>query len=216
MATDSIKTLHVKILNLVANGTLEEYRHQSAVDLADTLQKLKDLASTAVARSLSKIHVDERKVVDRIVKLRQQENAKNNANLKKKAAIEAKLRTRIVDQACDQVKSLLTNIAANKTNTSLAVNNGKAAMTIIIASQLTTEELANRIIATLMIHMNPYLAATNMSAPNTTASQAPAYAPDNEDKSAFEVGLIFRRNGKVMSNHAEVLGRLLKHLTQNI
>jgi hypothetical protein len=61
MATDSIKLLNVKIFALVAEGTLEEYRHQSAVDLADTLQKLKDLASTAVARSLSKVQVDKRK-----------------------------------------------------------------------------------------------------------------------------------------------------------
>ena len=85
MATDSIKLLHVKIFTLVAEGTLEEYRHQSAVDLADTLQKLKDFASTAVARSLSKVQVDERKKeVERIIKLRQQENVKKNANLKKK------------------------------------------------------------------------------------------------------------------------------------
>ncbi len=97
MAKESIKLLHAKILDLITKGVLAEYRHHSAADLADTLLKLKDLAETATARALGKIHVDEKKEVERIQKLRHAENAKNNASLKKKAALEAKQRTRIVD-----------------------------------------------------------------------------------------------------------------------
>ncbi len=84
MATDSIKLLHAKILDLITKGVLAEYRHHSAADLADTLLKLKDLAETATARALGKIHVDEKKEVERIQKIRHAENAKNNASLKKR------------------------------------------------------------------------------------------------------------------------------------
>jgi hypothetical protein len=98
---------------LIAKGVLAEYRHQSAADLANTLLKLKDLAATATARALGKINVNEIKEVERIQKFRHAKNAKINANLKKSAALEAKHRTRIVDQVCAQVKTLLTAIAAN-------------------------------------------------------------------------------------------------------
>jgi hypothetical protein len=70
MVTDSIKILHAKILHFIAKGVIAEYRHQLAADLADTLLKLKDLAETATARALGKIHVDEKKEVKRIRKLR--------------------------------------------------------------------------------------------------------------------------------------------------
>ena len=70
MATERIKLLHAQILDLTSKGVLQEHRHQSADDLADTLERLKALSSTATARVLGKIHVNEKKEVGRITKLR--------------------------------------------------------------------------------------------------------------------------------------------------
>jgi hypothetical protein len=82
MTTNCIKLLHSKILTLIAADTLQEFRHKSAEGLAHTLVKLKALASTATAGVLTKIHVNKKTEVERVVKLRQAENAKNNTNIK--------------------------------------------------------------------------------------------------------------------------------------
>ena len=207
MTTDCIKLLHSKILTLIAADALKEFRHQSAEDLAETLLKLKALASTATARVLPKIHVNEKTEVERVVKLRQAENAKSNANIKKKEALLAKQWTNVVNQACKDISTLLTAITCsynNSTGQKRAIDNGKAVMVTISQHLLTSAEITHRIPMSLTAYMSPYLKSVHATAPSAKLPTAPdAGVLEEESKEApkkdLEMKGLFSYSDKKMS-----------------
>lgn len=190
MTTKCIHLLQTQILQLQDKGELQVYKHQSAEDLADTLDKLMKAASTATARVLTQVTVNTKKEQDRIKKLRQAENVANNKKLQKKQQLEAKHRAKICDEACAEISKYLAIAGAAPNNSKgleIQVSNGRAVFAIINKHNLTSAEMAFRVAKENMAHLSPYLqqvsqAASKPKAPEAHAEEAKEQMPQTHDE----------------------------------